>query len=42
LIEFAEIYLMLSHYAGTSPSGVTVRDRANYILDQYDSTPTPG
>jgi hypothetical protein len=38
-IEFAEIYLMLSHYAGTLPNGRTHRDRFNYILDQYDTTP---
>jgi hypothetical protein len=38
-IEFAELYLMLSHYAGTSPNGLTRRDRFNYILDQYDVTP---
>jgi len=30
---------MLNHYAGTSPSGVTHRDRFNYLLDQYDFTP---
>jgi len=38
--EFAELYLMLSHYAGTLPNGVTRRDRFNYILDQYDPSPT--
>ncbi|CAF1023357.1 unnamed protein product [Rotaria sordida] len=37
--EFAEIYLMLNHYAGTTPDGLTRRDRFNYILDQYDTTP---
>jgi len=37
--EFAEIYLMLNHYAGTSDDGVTRRDRFNYILDQYETTP---
>ena len=30
---------MLSHYAGTLPNGRTRRDRFNYILDQYDTTP---
>jgi hypothetical protein len=40
LIEFAELYLMLNHYAGTSANGVTRREKFNYILDQYD--PTPG
>lgn len=38
LIEFAEIYLMLSHYAGTAADGVPRRDRFNYILDQYEPT----
>ncbi len=38
-LEFAEVYLMLNHYAGTSPNGVTRRDRFNYLLDQYDLTP---
>ncbi|CAF1059703.1 unnamed protein product [Rotaria sp. Silwood1] len=37
--EFAEIYLMLNHYAGTLNDGSTRRDRFNYILDQYDTTP---
>jgi hypothetical protein len=30
---------MLSHYAGRSSTGGTRRDRFNYILDQYDTTP---
>ncbi len=38
-LEFAEVYLMLNHYAGTSTNGVTHRDRFNYLLDQYDFTP---
>jgi len=38
--EFAELYLMLSHYGGILPNGVTRRDRFNYILDQYDE-PSP-
>jgi len=37
--EFAEVYLMLSHYGGTAADGTTRRDRFNYILDQYDGTP---
>ncbi|CAF4384400.1 unnamed protein product [Rotaria sp. Silwood2] len=37
--EFAEAYLMLTHYAGTSTNGVTFRDRFNYVLDQDNSTP---
>lgn len=37
--EFAEIYLMLNHYAGTTPNGRTRTEKFNYILDQYDQTP---
>ncbi|CAF3635401.1 unnamed protein product, partial [Rotaria sp. Silwood2] len=37
LTEFAEIYLMLNHYAGTSPDGSLRRDRFNYLLDVYDT-----
>jgi hypothetical protein len=37
LIEFAELYLMLSHFAGTTAAG---RQRFNYILDQYDTEPS--
>ncbi len=40
LIEFAEAYLMLTHYPGASTNGVTFHDRLNYILDQ--DNPTPG
>ncbi|CAF5006649.1 unnamed protein product, partial [Rotaria sp. Silwood1] len=37
--EFAEIYLMLNHYAGTSPDGSLRHDRFNYLLDIYDTEP---
>ncbi|CAF3071393.1 unnamed protein product [Rotaria sp. Silwood2] len=37
--EFAEAYLMLTHYPGTSTKNVTFRDRFNYILDQDNPTP---
>ncbi|CAF1051843.1 unnamed protein product [Rotaria sordida] len=37
--EFAEAYLMLTHYPSISINGVTFRDRFNYILDQDNSTP---
>ncbi|CAF1137247.1 unnamed protein product [Adineta ricciae] len=39
--EFAEVYLMLNHYAGTNPNGTTRKEKFNYILDQYDDT-APG
>jgi hypothetical protein len=39
LIEFAEIYLLLNHYARTSANGITRRDKFNYIIDQYETTP---
>ncbi|CAF4863401.1 unnamed protein product, partial [Rotaria sp. Silwood2] len=37
--EFAEAYMMLTHYPGISTNGVTFRDRFNYILDQDNPTP---
>ncbi|CAF1261322.1 unnamed protein product [Adineta steineri] len=37
--EFAEIYLMLTHYGGTTADGIAHRDRFNYLIDQYDTTP---
>ncbi|CAF4713619.1 unnamed protein product, partial [Rotaria sp. Silwood2] len=37
--EFAEIYLMLNHYAGTAEDGSLRRDHYNYLLDIYDTEP---